>query len=170
LLTDRIRIMIPSPAAAQLKFSRKLFGRIGGLRPSMLCGLTVLMAWLYRSRWPLYLEPWLALVGVTLTFIGYGAGLFGAPLSVGAYGLVWAGLGLLHLGGAAVLDRSERRYGHGLYLGGYAQLLLAIGWTLFDRPLLLWTLLRRPTLLPLAITLAITGHHCRKICEKDLLL
>ena len=44
MLTDRIRILISSPAAAQLKFSRKLFGRIGGLRPSMLCGLTVLIA------------------------------------------------------------------------------------------------------------------------------
>ena len=32
--------------------------------------------------------------------------------------------------------------------------------------LLLWTLLRRPKLLPLAITLAIHGHHFRKICEQ----
>jgi radical SAM superfamily enzyme YgiQ (UPF0313 family) len=32
--------------------------------------------------------------------------------------------------------------------------------------LLSWTLLRRLTLLPLAITLAITGYHCRKISEK----
>jgi radical SAM superfamily enzyme YgiQ (UPF0313 family) len=31
--------------------------------------------------------------------------------------------------------------------------------------LLLWTPLRRPRLLPLAITLAIYGHHFRKICE-----
>jgi hypothetical protein len=36
--------------------------------------------------------------------------------------------------------------------------------------LLSWTLVRRPKLLPLAITLAITGHHCRKICEKHLVL
>ncbi len=31
--------------------------------------------------------------------------------------------------------------------------------------LLIWTLLRRPRLMPLAITLAIYGHHYRRICE-----
>jgi radical SAM superfamily enzyme YgiQ (UPF0313 family) len=31
--------------------------------------------------------------------------------------------------------------------------------------LLIWTLLRKPRLVPLAITLAIYGHHYRKICE-----
>ncbi len=31
--------------------------------------------------------------------------------------------------------------------------------------LLLWTLFRRPALFPLAVTLAIHGHHFRKICE-----
>ncbi|KPK26845.1 MAG: radical SAM protein [Nitrospira bacterium SG8_3] len=34
--------------------------------------------------------------------------------------------------------------------------------------LLLWTLFRRPGLFPLAITLAIHGHHFRKICELHL--
>lgn len=32
--------------------------------------------------------------------------------------------------------------------------------------LLLWTLIRRPRLLSLAVTLAIYGHHYRRICEK----
>jgi radical SAM superfamily enzyme YgiQ (UPF0313 family) len=31
--------------------------------------------------------------------------------------------------------------------------------------LLLWTLFRRPTLFPLAVTLAIYGHHFRKVCQ-----
>jgi hypothetical protein len=31
--------------------------------------------------------------------------------------------------------------------------------------LLLWTLFRRPELFSLAITLAIHGHHFRKVCE-----
>jgi len=31
--------------------------------------------------------------------------------------------------------------------------------------LLLWTMIRRPRLLPLAVTLAIYGHHFRKICD-----
>jgi radical SAM superfamily enzyme YgiQ (UPF0313 family) len=35
--------------------------------------------------------------------------------------------------------------------------------------LLLWTLFRRPGLLPLAITMAIYGHHFRKICEQYIL-
>ena len=30
---------------------------------------------------------------------------------------------------------------------------------------LLWTSFRRPTLVPLAVTLAIYGHHFRKICK-----
>jgi radical SAM superfamily enzyme YgiQ (UPF0313 family) len=35
--------------------------------------------------------------------------------------------------------------------------------------LLLWTLRKRPQLLPLAITLAIYGHHFRKVCEIHIL-
>ena len=35
--------------------------------------------------------------------------------------------------------------------------------------LLVWTLLRRPRLLPLAINLAIYGYHFRKICEQHIL-
>jgi hypothetical protein len=31
--------------------------------------------------------------------------------------------------------------------------------------LLLWTLIRKPRLVPVAITLAIYGHHYRMICE-----
>jgi len=35
--------------------------------------------------------------------------------------------------------------------------------------LLLWTLFRRPQLFPLAVTLAIYGHHFRKVCELHVL-
>jgi hypothetical protein len=35
--------------------------------------------------------------------------------------------------------------------------------------LLFWTLFRRPELFPLAITLAIYGHHFRKVCELHVL-
>ena len=35
--------------------------------------------------------------------------------------------------------------------------------------LMTWTLVRKPRLLPLAITLAIYGHHFRKICETHIL-
>jgi hypothetical protein len=36
--------------------------------------------------------------------------------------------------------------------------------------LLFWTLIRRPRLLSLAFTLAIYGHHYRRICEKYIFL
>ena len=35
--------------------------------------------------------------------------------------------------------------------------------------LMTWTLIRKPKQLPLAITLAIYGHHFRKICEMHIL-
>ena len=35
--------------------------------------------------------------------------------------------------------------------------------------LMIWTLVRKPRLLPLAITLAIYGHHFRRICEAHIL-
>jgi radical SAM superfamily enzyme YgiQ (UPF0313 family) len=35
--------------------------------------------------------------------------------------------------------------------------------------LLTWTLLHKPRLLPLAVTLAITGHHFRRVCEIHIL-
>jgi hypothetical protein len=35
--------------------------------------------------------------------------------------------------------------------------------------LLLWTIRKRPELLPLAITFAIYGHHFRKVCELHIL-
>jgi len=35
--------------------------------------------------------------------------------------------------------------------------------------LLVWTHFHRPELLPLAVTLAITGYHCRKVCTKHVL-
>ena len=35
--------------------------------------------------------------------------------------------------------------------------------------LLLWTILRRPRLFPLAVTLAIYGYHFRRVCELHVL-
>ena len=35
--------------------------------------------------------------------------------------------------------------------------------------LLMWTLVRRPRMMPLAVTLAIFGYHFRKICERNIL-
>jgi radical SAM superfamily enzyme YgiQ (UPF0313 family) len=35
--------------------------------------------------------------------------------------------------------------------------------------LMIWTLVRKPRLLPLAITLAIYGHHFRRVCENHIL-
>jgi hypothetical protein len=112
------------------------------LAQSLVVGLTVLAARLYRSRLPLLLEPWLAFVPVTLLFMGYGETIIGQTLTMAQYGLVWSGLGLVHLLAAVWLDRAKVRYAHGLYLGGYLLSGLAIISTLFaiDRLPLLWTL------------------------------
>ncbi|MCP4534455.1 MAG: hypothetical protein GY831_24950, partial [Delftia sp.] len=110
------------------------------LAQALAVGLTILAARLYRSRWPLYLEPWLAFLPVTLYFIGYGPSLFGQALGTPQFGIVWALLGLAHLCIAALLDHALVRYAHGLYLGGYALGLGAIGWTLADQNALFWTL------------------------------
>jgi hypothetical protein len=103
-------------------------------------GFTVLAARLYRSRWPLHLEPWLAFFPVTLFFNGYGRAIFGQALTTPQYGIVWSVLGLMHLLAGMLLDRTRVRYAHGPYLGGYALSVFAIVWTLADRGVLLWTL------------------------------
>jgi hypothetical protein len=103
------------------------------LAQSLAVVLTVLAAILYRSRWPLYLEPVLAFFPVTLFFVGFGSGIFGQPLATAQYGFIWIGLALLHLVSAAILDPLKNRYAHGLYLGGYCITLLALAWSAPDR-------------------------------------
>jgi len=126
---------------------------VGSYLPTLLAqtlaaGLTALAAWLYRRRWPLFLQPWLIFFPVTLFFIGYGQRLFGQALTASQFGVVWSLLGLVHLLLAVPLDRvgfgetrrKPVRYAHGLYLGGYALGLFAILWTLVDEGALFWTL------------------------------
>ena len=110
------------------------------LAQTLAVGLAVLAAWLYRSRWPLYLEPWLAFFPLTLFFTGYGPRLFGQALTTPQYGIVWSAAGLAHLLAGALLDRSKARYAQGLYLGGYAMVASAILWTLTEHSVLVWTL------------------------------
>ena len=108
-------------------------------------GFVVLAAVLYRSRLPLFLEPWLAFFPVTLAFIAFGERLFGAPLTSAQIGIVWAGLGAVHLAVALGLDQRAAVRGalrgqvYGLHLGGYALPLLGILWSLGERASLLWT-------------------------------
>ena len=120
----------------------------------MVAALGILAAVLFRTRWPLYLVPWLAFLPVTLFFIGYGERLFGASLTAAQFGLVWSCLGLVNLIAAALLDPLQERYPHGLYLGGYGLALAAVvwtmvsasfqvtalGWSLDSSPALVWTL------------------------------
>ncbi|UCG23800.1 MAG: hypothetical protein JSW55_16945 [Chloroflexota bacterium] len=103
------------------------------LAQSLAVGLAILAAWLYRSRWPLYFEPWLIFFPVTLFFVGYGSRVFGQPLATEQYSFVWIGLALLHLASAAILDSRTVRYAHGLFAGGYAVAVLALGWSVPDR-------------------------------------
>lgn len=110
------------------------------LAQMLVVGLVMLAARLYRRHWPLYLEPWLAFMPVNLYLVGYGARWLGQALSQSQFCFVWLGLGLVHLVAAARLDRAKVRYAHGVYLGGYLLVLLAILFTLPDPVALVWTL------------------------------
>ena len=110
------------------------------LAQSLLVLLTIAFARLHRKNWPLYLEPFLSFLPITLFFIGYGERIFGQPLTVPQYALVWTGLGTIHFLVAAFLDRVKVRYANGLYFGAYALLTWAVFASMFDRSVLVWTL------------------------------
>ena len=110
------------------------------LAQGLAAGFVILAARLYRNRLPLYLEPLLSFLAVTLFFIGYGERIFGQALTTLQYGSVWSGLAIIHLLAAALLDKNRIRYAHGLYLGSYTLSLFAISWTLLDSASLVWTL------------------------------
>jgi hypothetical protein len=137
-----------------LAFAGSQFGNVPTIILAQLLavGLAIIAAWLYQSRWPLYLQPWLAFFPVTLFFIGYGGRILGQPLLWPQYGLVWASLGLVEFVAAILLDspkapekdgpeeRALPRYAHGLYLAGYALTSFGALWSLRLYPVLLWTL------------------------------
>ncbi|HEU0295271.1 MAG TPA: hypothetical protein VFR47_21200 [Anaerolineales bacterium] len=102
--------------------------------------LLIASARLYRTRLPMFIEPALAFLPVTLFFIGYGEALFGKPLDTPQYALAWTGLGLAHFVAAIFVDKSKERHAHGLFLGGYILLSWAVLWSLLERPVLVWTL------------------------------
>ena len=115
------------------------------LAQGLAVALTILAARAYHSRWPLYIEPWLACVPATLFFIAYSErlhaeGMFVTPLSPAGYALIWTAVALVHLCVAAAVDRAPTRYAHGLYLGGYGLGLLALDFALLDETQLFWTL------------------------------
>ncbi len=104
-------------------------------------GFVILAAAIYRSKWPLFFQPWLAFLLVTLLFIGYGERMFGVALTSAQFGILWAALGLLHTAAAAGFDRWARwSRMHGVYLGGFLMATLAVFWTLADQISFLWAL------------------------------
>ncbi len=94
----------------------------------------ILAARLYKSSLPLYLEPFIALVPVTLIFVSY------TEIAPHQFGIVWAIIALLHLVIASILDKNRIRYAHGIYLGSYFFSLFAILWTINDSATFVWTL------------------------------
>ena len=102
--------------------------------------LAIASARLYRTRWPLFIEPALAFLPVTLFFIGYSKTLLGSGLTTTQFALAWSGLGVAHFIAAIFTDRNKERYAHGLYLGGYILLSWAVMWSLLERSTLVWTL------------------------------
>jgi len=136
------------------------------LAQTLAMALVVIAARLYHSRWPIFCEPPLAFVAVTLFFIGYSERLLGVALVAAQFGIVWSALGIVHLIVAALLDRDRNRdrirYSHGLYIGGYLLIALAVAWTLalFAREALLWTLgLGLVAALGSALSVHFNRHH-----------
>ena len=102
--------------------------------------LAVISARLYKQGWQLFFEPFIAILPATLFFISYGEQIFGQDLTITQYALIWASLGIIHVFAGFLVDHAKVRYAHGLYFGGYVLLSSAVLWTIFDRPILVWTL------------------------------
>jgi len=102
--------------------------------------LAVVFARMHHKRWPLYIQPFISFLPITLFFIGYSEKIFGQPLTTAQYALVWTGLGILHFLIGAILDGAKTRYANGLYFGAYTILTWAVLWSILDRPVLVWTL------------------------------
>jgi len=101
--------------------------------------LLIASARVYRTRIPLFIEPVIAFLPVTLYFIGFGESIFGKPLTTPQYALPWAVLGILHVLAAFFTDKTRERFAHGLYLGGYALLSWAVIWSGIARSTFVWT-------------------------------
>jgi hypothetical protein len=122
--------------------------------------LAISSARLYQERWPLFIEPLLAFLPLTLFFIGYGEKIFQRPLTTPQYALVWTGLGAIHLLAGALLDRVKVRYAHGLHLGAYVLLTWAALWSVIDQGVLVWSLgLWILALITSAILVHFGRHH-----------
>jgi hypothetical protein len=118
--------------------------KVSNTVPPMLAQLVLVLlaiaaARLYQTRWPLFIEPLLAFVPVTLFFIAFGTRFFGQSLTTPQFAWVWTGLGIVHLLAAVFVDRAKVRYAHGLYLGGYALVSVALLWSIVDRSVLVWS-------------------------------
>ncbi|MGB3716912.1 MAG: hypothetical protein WA996_21030 [Candidatus Promineifilaceae bacterium] len=94
--------------------------------------MSILAARMYRSRLPLFLEPYLAFFPVTLFFLAYGERIVGISLETAHFSFVWLGLSVVQLVAAMLVDPVRIRYSHALYLGGYSISLLALGWSTLD--------------------------------------
>jgi hypothetical protein len=105
----------------------------------------ILAAVIYRSRWPLFLEPGLAFFVATVFVIGFGEPWFGGQLAAPKFGILWAGLGLLHFTAATLVDRIRTGLGRsphteGLHLGALFLTIIALLWALFDRTAFTWSI------------------------------
>ncbi|MCA9943192.1 MAG: hypothetical protein KC449_06900 [Anaerolineales bacterium] len=100
------------------------------LAQSVAVVMLILAARLYRTKWPLFLEPIIVFFPVTLFVIEYGQGMWTEVLGMT---IVWLGLALVHLITAVFLDERPIRYSHGLYLGGYGLLAFVTLVSMFDR-------------------------------------
>ena len=105
----------------------------------MLVILMIVSARVYQTRLPIFIEPVIAFLPVTLFFIGYDRMLFGQALTTPQYAYAWTGLGIVHLIAAFFTDRAKVRYAHGFYLGAYVLITWSALWSILETTTLTWT-------------------------------
>lgn len=101
------------------QFAWLLLAQVGGVV------LTGVFAATRRTRWPLYLTPWLATLPLLAYFYFYTPTWFQWQFAIEHSGVVLMALGLVVGLVALALDHTAKRYGHGLFVGAYG--LLGLG-------------------------------------------
>lgn len=117
-------------------------------------GLTILAAWMYRTRIPLYIATFLVFFPYTSAWIVYGPNLKNVQ-----FAWVWTGLAAIFLVAGFALDKSRVRYAHAPYLAGYLLAAFAITWSTSDRLVNLQTLAAVLVLMVLSQLTAHSGRH-----------
>lgn len=117
-------------------------------------GLTVLAAWMYRTRIPLYIAAFLTFFPYTSAWIVYAPSLKSVQ-----FAWVWTGLAAVFLIAGFALDEFRIRYAHAPYLVGYLLAGFSLAWSTSDRLVNLHSLTALLVLMVLSQLTAHSGNH-----------